>query len=82
MVQLYMKCTGTEAGFAVDDEISGGPGVGNITGPTVSWDATSIYISYEGTVFDVADRSTGATARLTETANLLDNFVWILRAWA
>lgn len=80
-VDLYMKCTSAEAGYATDDLILHGPGVGNITGPTVSWDGTNIYIAYEGTVFDVADRTTGATARLAETANVLDNFVWILKAW-
>jgi len=80
-VELFMKCTSTEAGYAADDMIKSGPGVGNITGPTLSWDATNIYIAYEGTVFDVADRSTGASARLGETTNVLDNFKWIVKAW-
>jgi hypothetical protein len=41
-----------------------------------------VYITYEGSVFDFADRTTGASHRAAEVSNVLTNFEYIIRAWS
>ena len=82
LIQYRLKCTSTEAGYAVDDEVVPqfpADAASFNKGVAIIPDATNINIRYgsSSNVFSVTNKTTGVSTAITN-----GNFRMIVRAWA
>jgi len=76
LISPRLKCTSTDAGFAVNDVVEINNSL-NGGGQAIYSDATNIYIRFSNNAYNLPNKTTGINAALTSA-----NWKLIMRAWA